>query len=39
LFLVLLLWPAAIVAVLGIAENWLRLRDRANARRTNKRND
>jgi hypothetical protein len=39
IFLVLLLWPAAIVALLGIAENWMRLRDRAAASRTNKGND
>ncbi len=39
IFLVLLLWPAAIIALLGIAENWIRLRDRAAASQTNKGND
>lgn len=39
LLLVLLLWPAVFIALLGIAENWLRLRDRANARRANKGNE
>ena len=39
LSLILLLWPAAIVALLGIAENWLHLRDRARTRRTNKGNE
>ena len=37
--LVLLLWPAAIVALLGIAEYWVRLRDRGTASGTNKGND
>ena len=39
LLLVLLLWPAAIVAMLGLAEKWLRLRTRAQARPTNKGNE
>jgi len=39
LFLILALWPAAFVAVLGVLEFWLRLRDRAKARRSNKGNE
>lgn len=39
LLLVILLWPAAIVALLGIAENWMKLRDRAKPSGTNKGND
>ena len=38
LLLILALWPAAFVAMLGVLELWLRLRDRAKARRTNKGN-
>ena len=38
LMLILALWPAALVALLGVLELWLRLRDRAKARRTNKGN-
>lgn len=34
LSMVLLQFPAAIVALLGIAENWLRLREKARARHT-----
>lgn len=39
ILLVLLLWPAAIVALLGIAEKWVNFRGRAKASRTNKGND
>ena len=39
LFLILALWPAVFVAVLGVLEFWLRLRDRAKARRSNKGNE
>ena len=39
LFLVLLVWPAAIIALLGILEYWLRLRDRMQARHSNKGNE
>lgn len=38
LFLILALWPAVVIAALGVLEFWLRLRDRAKARRTNKGN-
>lgn len=38
LFLILALWPAIVIAALGVLEFWLRLRDRAKARRTNKGN-
>lgn len=38
-FLILLLWPAAIVALLGIAEKWTDFRGRAKASGTNKGND
>ena len=38
LLLIIALWPAAFVAMLGVLELWLRLRDRAKARRTNKGN-
>ena len=38
LFLTLALWPALVIAALGVLEFWLRLRDRAKARRTNKGN-
>ena len=34
LLLIIALWPAAFVALLGVLELWLRLRDRAKARRT-----
>lgn len=37
--LILLLWPAAFIALLGIAEKWIGLRDRVNRSRTNKGND
>jgi hypothetical protein len=39
LFLVLLVWPAAIVALLGLIEHWVRLRERMHARRSNKGNE
>ena len=39
LFVVLALWPAAVIALLGILEYWLRLRERMQARRTNKGNE
>jgi hypothetical protein len=39
LFVVLALWPAAVIALLGILEYWLRLRNRMQTRRTNKRNE
>ena len=38
LFLTLALWPALVIAALGVLEFWLRLRDRAKTRRTNKGN-
>ena len=37
--LILLRWPAAIVALAGILEYWLRLRDRMRAQNTNKGNE
>lgn len=39
LFLVLLVWPAAIIALLGLIEHWVRLRERMHARRSNKGNE
>ena len=39
LFLVLLVWPAAILALLGLIEHWVRLRERMHARRSNKGNE
>jgi hypothetical protein len=39
LFLVLLVWPAAMVALLGLIEHWVRLRERMHARRSNKGNE
>jgi hypothetical protein len=39
LSVVLALWPAAVIALLGILEYWLRLRERMQARRTNKGNE
>lgn len=33
------LWPACAAVLLGMAERWLRLRERADARRANERND
>ena len=39
LLLILLLWPAAVIALLGILEYWLRLRERMQTRRTNKGNE
>lgn len=39
LFVGLALWPAAVIALLGILEYWLRLRERMQARRTNKGNE
>jgi magnesium-transporting ATPase (P-type) len=38
LLLILLLWPAAIIALLGMTEYWLRIRQRMHARRSNKGN-
>ena len=39
LFLVLLVWPAAIIALLGLIEHRVRLRERMHARRSNKGNE
>ena len=39
LFLILLVWPAAIIALLGLIEHWVRLRERMHARRSNKGNE
>jgi hypothetical protein len=39
LFVVLALWPAAVIALLGILEYWLRLRNRMQTQRTNKGNE
>jgi len=39
LFLVLAVWPAAIIALLGLIEHWVRLRERMHARRSNKGNE
>jgi len=39
LFVVLALWPAAVIALLGILEYWLRLRKRMQTQRTNKGNE
>jgi hypothetical protein len=39
LFLVLLVWPAAILALLGLIEHWVRLRERMHAQRSNKGNE
>jgi hypothetical protein len=39
LLLILLLWPAAIIALLGMTEYWLRIRQRLHARRSNKGNE
>jgi hypothetical protein len=39
LFMVLLVWPAAIIALLGLIEHWVRLRERMHARRSNKGNE
>jgi hypothetical protein len=39
LLLVLLVWPAAIIALLGLIEHWVRLRERMHARRSNKGNE
>ena len=39
LFLGLLVWPAAIIALLGLIEHWVRLRERMHARRSNKGNE
>ena len=39
MLLILALWPAVFVALLGALEFWLQLRDRAKARRTTKGNE